>query len=67
MLRVVTAGVLGATISVVAELGQGLLMADRTMDPRDVVANGIGATIGAIGAVLVVHAACVGAGARDGS
>ena len=56
VLRVVTAGVLGATISVVAELGQGLLMADRTMDPRDVVANGIGATIGALATVLVVHA-----------
>ena len=56
VLRVVKAGALGAAISLVAELGQGLLMADRTMDPRDVVANGIGATIGAIGAVLVVHA-----------
>jgi glycopeptide antibiotics resistance protein len=56
VLRVVTAGLLGATISVVAELGQGLLATGRTIDPRDVVANGIGATVGAIATVLVMHA-----------
>ena len=56
VIGVVTAGVLGAAISVVAELGQGFLLADRTMDPRDVVANGIGATIGATATVLIVHA-----------
>ena len=30
-------------------------MADRTMDPRDVVANTLGALIGAIAAVLAVR------------
>jgi glycopeptide antibiotics resistance protein len=55
VLRVLTAGVLGATISVVAELGQGFLLAGRTMDSRDVAANAIGATIGAIATVLVMQ------------
>jgi glycopeptide antibiotics resistance protein len=55
-LRIVTAGVLGAATSVAAELAQGLLMVNRTMDPRDVVANGVGAAVGATVAVLVAHA-----------
>jgi VanZ family protein len=55
-LRIVTAGVLGAATSVAAELAQGLLMVNRTMDPRDVLANGVGAAIGAIATVLVAHA-----------
>jgi glycopeptide antibiotics resistance protein len=54
-LRIVTAALLGATISVIAELAQGFLMAERTMDARDVVANGIGAAVGAIATVLVMH------------
>ena len=56
VVRIVTAGSLGAAISVAAELTQGLLMMNRTMDPRDVVANGIGAAVGATVAVLVAHA-----------
>jgi glycopeptide antibiotics resistance protein len=55
VLRIVTAALLGATISVIAELAQGFLMAERTMDARDVVANGIGAAVGAIATVLVMH------------
>jgi glycopeptide antibiotics resistance protein len=54
-LRIVTAALLGATISVIAELAQGFLMAERTMDARDVVANGIGSAVGAIATVLVMH------------
>ena len=55
LLRILTAGLLAAAISIGAELVQGAFMADRTMDPRDVVANTLGALIGAIAAVLVVR------------
>ena len=55
VLRVVTAGLLAAAISVGAELVQGAFLADRTMDPRDIVANTIGAVIGATATVLVVR------------
>jgi glycopeptide antibiotics resistance protein len=54
-LRIVTAGLLGAAISTGAELAQRFLLADRTMDPRDVVANAAGATVGAIATVLVAR------------
>ncbi len=55
VLRIMTAGLLAAAISVGAELVQRAFLDDRTMDPRDVVANTLGALIGAIAAVLVVR------------
>jgi len=55
VLRILTAGLLAAAISIGAELVQGAFIADRTMDPRDVVANSLGALIGAIAVVLVVR------------
>ena len=54
--RVVTAGLLGAVVSVGAELVQHVLLEERTTDPRDVLANTIGSALGALTAVVVTRA-----------
>ena len=56
ILRILTAGVLATLISAGAETVQGRLLADRTMDPRDILANAVGAAIGATATVLAVRA-----------
>ena len=65
VLRVVTAGLLAAAISIAAEVVQGAFLADRTMDPRDVVANTLGAVTGALATVLVVRALPRGGAASE--
>ena len=60
--RVVTAAVLGAVVSVGAELVQHLLLDERTTDARDVLANTLGALIGAAVTTIVLRSA-----ARAGS
>ena len=65
VIRILTAGLLAAAISIGAELVQGAFIADRTMDPRDVVANSLGALIGAIAATLMVRV--VRRARRDGA
>lgn len=52
-LRVIMAGLLALGFSIAAETVQGQFLPDRTVDPRDVVANTAGAVIGALVAVLV--------------
>jgi VanZ family protein len=55
-LRVVTAGLLALGFSIAAEAVQGLLLPERTVDPRDVVANTAGAVIGALVPLVVTRA-----------
>ncbi len=55
-LRVATAGLLALGFSIAAETAQGLFLPDRTVDPRDVVANTAGAVIGALVPVLIARA-----------
>ncbi|WP_232496936.1 VanZ family protein [Agromyces humatus] len=56
VLRVATAAGLALGFSIAAETAQGLFLPDRTVDPRDVVANTAGAAIGALVPVLVTRA-----------
>lgn len=56
ILRILSAGVLATLISAGAETVQGRLLSDRTMDPRDILANAVGAAIGATATVLAVRA-----------
>ena len=53
VLRVITAGLLALGFSVAAETAQGMFLPDRTVDPRDVVANTAGAVIGALVPIVV--------------
>ena len=48
LLRVLTAGLIALGFSIAAEMVQGMFLPDRTVDPRDVVANTAGAVIGAL-------------------
>ncbi|RZS68062.1 VanZ like protein [Agromyces ramosus] len=57
VLRILSAGVLATLISAGAETVQGRLLSDRTMDPRDILANAVGAAVGAFATVLAVRAA----------
>ena len=52
--RIVTATAIGAAVSLSAEVVQQRLLPDRTFDLRDVVANTVGAAIGAIAVVVIV-------------
>ena len=54
--RVLTATALGAAVSLGAETVQQLLLPDRTFDLRDVVANTLGAALGAITVVVIAAA-----------
>ena len=54
--RVRTAGLLALGFSIAAETVQWLLVPDRTVDARDVVANTAGAVVGALATVLVLRA-----------
>ena len=56
ILRVVTAGLIAMGFSIAAETAQGMLLPDRTVDPRDVVANTAGAVIGALVPIVVTIA-----------
>jgi|GEM_PF-2531863 len=49
---VISATVLASTASLAAEIAQGHYLPERTFDLRDVVANGVGAGIGALIVVL---------------
>jgi VanZ family protein len=62
--RAASAAVIGAGVSISAELGQRFLLDDRTTDPRDVVANTLGAVLGALATVLVMRAVSAGNSAR---
>ena len=53
ILRVVTAGLIAMGFSIAAETAQGMFLPDRTVDPRDVVANTAGAVIGALVPIIV--------------
>ena len=52
-LRVAAAGLFAMCFSIAAEAAQGLFLPDRTVDPRDVVANTAGAVIGALVPVVI--------------
>ncbi|GAA1815915.1 VanZ family protein [Agromyces neolithicus] len=54
--RVVTAGLLALAFSIAAETAQGIYLPERTVDPRDVVANTAGAVVGALVPIVVVLA-----------
>ena len=56
LLRVITAGVIAMGFSIAAETVQGMFLPDRTVDPRDVVANTAGAVIGALVPIVVALA-----------
>jgi glycopeptide antibiotics resistance protein len=62
--RAASAALIGAGVSIVAELGQRLLLDERTTDPRDVVANTLGAVLGALATVFVLRALSAGSSAR---
>src|SRR5215207_5818422 len=55
--RIATAAGLGAAVSLVAETLQQLVLPDRTFDLRDIVANTLGAALGALMVVAVRVAA----------
>jgi VanZ family protein len=63
--RIATAAALGAAISLAAETVQQLVLPDRTFDLRDVLANTVGAALGAFIVVSVRVAAARGR-QRDG-
>ena len=56
VLRIITAGVLALGFSIAAETAQGMFLPDRTVDPRDVVANTAGAVVGALVPIVVALA-----------
>lgn len=63
--RAASAALIGAGVSIAAELGQRILLVDeRTTDPRDVVANTLGSVLGAVATVLVMRALSSGSSAR---
>jgi glycopeptide antibiotics resistance protein len=53
--RIASAALIGAVVSIGAEVVQHAFIGDRTTDPRDVVANAIGSALGALVAVLVAR------------
>jgi len=53
--RIASAALIGAVVSIGAEVVQHVFIGERTTDPRDVVANTIGSASGALAAVLVVR------------
>lgn len=53
VLRVFTAGLIAMGFSIAAETAQGMFLPDRTVDPRDVVANTTGAVVGALVPIVV--------------
>ncbi|MGR0321208.1 VanZ family protein [Agromyces sp. ZXT2-3] len=62
---VISATLLASGVSLAAEFAQRAFLPDRTFDLRDVVANGVGAGIGALVVVLAVRPARVAAGVPD--
>jgi len=61
---VLAEALIGAGVSIVAELGQRVLTDERTTDARDVVANTLGSALGALATVLVLRALSAGSSAR---
>ncbi|MBT2518495.1 VanZ family protein [Streptomyces sp. ISL-90] len=53
---VATAAAVGAAVSVAAEAAQGLFISARTVDARDVLANAVGAVLGAVAIVALDRA-----------
>jgi len=64
LVRAASAALIGAGVSIVAELGQRVLTDERTTDARDVVANTLGSALGALATVLVLRALSAGSSAR---
>ena len=56
VLRIITAGSLALGFSIAAETAQGMFLPERTVDPRDVVANTAGAVVGALVPIVVALA-----------
>lgn len=52
---VAAAGALGAAVSAAAEFLQGLFISQRTVDVRDVIANTVGALVGALALVVLAR------------
>lgn len=62
--RAASAALIGAGVSIAAELGQRFLLDERTTDLRDVVANTLGSVFGALVGVLVTGALSAGSSAE---